>query len=143
MAWLWVPQGLIPEGLEVLKSWGYRYIDEMIWDKYYLGLGRYLRHTHETMLLGIRGQPELKFRAQPSLVRAPRQDHSHKPEEFFPIIERISHPPYLELFSRRRPTSACPEQWDVWGNEIASDLYIPGYPVPQYSAKAVLPEEAR
>ena len=33
MAWLWVPQGLIPEGLEVLKSWGYRYIDEMIWDK--------------------------------------------------------------------------------------------------------------
>ena len=54
MAWLWVPQGLIPEGLEVLKSWGYRYIDEMIWDKYYLGLGRYLRHTHETMLLGIR-----------------------------------------------------------------------------------------
>ena len=143
MAWLWVPQGLIPEGLEVLKSWGYRYIDEMIWDKYYLGLGRYLRHTHETMLLGIRGKPELKFRAQPSLVRAPRQDHSHKPEEFFPIIERISHPPYLELFARRRPTSACPEQWDVWGNEIASDLYIPGYPVPQYSAKAVLPEEAR
>ena len=143
MAWLWVPQGLIPEGLEVLKSWGYRYIDEMIWDKYYLGLGRYLRHTHETMLLGIRGRPELKFRAQPSLVRAPRQDHSHKPEEFFPIIERISHPPYLELFARRRPTSACPEQWDVWGNEIASDLYIPGYPVPQYSVKAVLPEEAR
>lgn len=138
-----IPQGLIPEGLEVLKSWGYRYIDEMIWDKYYLGLGRYLRHTHETMLLGIRGKPELKFRAQPSLVRAPRQDHSHKPEEFFPIIERISHPPYLELFARRRPTSACPEQWDVWGNEIASDLYIPGYPVPQYSAKAVLPEEAR
>ena len=80
---------------------------------------------------------------QPSLVRAPRLDPSHQPEECVPIIERISHPPYLELFARRRPTSACPEQWDVWGNEIASDLYIPGYPVPQYSAKAVLPEEAR
>lgn len=86
MAWLWVPQGLIPEGLEVLKSWGYRYIDEMIWDKYYLGLGRYLRHTHETMLLGIRGKPELKFRAQPSLVRAPRQDHSISRRSFSPSL---------------------------------------------------------
>ena len=84
-----------------------------------------------------------KVYGQPNWLFAPLQDHSHKPEEQFAIIERLSHGPYLELFARRRPTSACPEQWDVWGNEIASDLYIPGYPVPQYSAKAVLPEEAR
>lgn len=140
MLFLWVPQGLIPEGLEVIKAWGFRYVDEMIWDKYYLGLGRYVRHTHETLLLGIRGKPEVKFKGQHSLVRAPRQDHSHKPEEFFPIIERISHAPYLELFARRRPTTAYPDEWDVWGNEIESDIYIPGYPVPKYSKKAMLPE---
>ena len=137
---LWTPQGLIPEALEVIKSWGFDYRDEMIWDKYYLGLGRYIRHTHETLLLGIRGKPEVKFRSQPSLVRAPRQDHSHKPEEFFPIFERIGYAPYLELFARRRPSTAHPEQWDVWGNEIESEIYIPGYPVPKYSEKAILPE---
>lgn len=49
------------------------------------------------------------------------------------IIERLSHPPYLELFARRRPSNP---EWDVWGNQIDSDIVIPGYPVPEYSAKA-------
>ena len=72
-------------------------------------------------------------------VRAPRQDHSHKPEEFTVIIERLAKGPYLELFARRRPSSGRPDEWYVWGNEIASDIYIPGYPVPEYSKKAALP----
>ena len=60
----------------------------------------------------------------------PLQDHSHKPEEIHKIIERVSPPDYLELFARRRQLG-----WDVWGNEIESDIVIPGYPVPQYSDK--------
>ena len=59
-----------------------------------------------------------------------QQDHSHKPEETFAIIQRLSDGPYLELFARRRTPG-----WDVWGNEIDSDIVIPGYPVPRYSDK--------
>lgn len=140
MLFLWVPQGLIPIGIQVIESWGFRYVDEMIWDKYYLGLGRIVRHTHETLLIGVRGKPEIKCKNQPSLVRAVRQDHSHKPEEFFPIIERMSDGPYLELFSRRQPTTSCRDNWSVFGNEIESDVFIPGYPVPKYSDRAVLPK---
>jgi hypothetical protein len=36
------------------------------------------------------------------------------------------------MFARRRPKNP---DWDVWGNEIDSDIVIPGYPVPHYSHK--------
>lgn len=142
LLFLWVTPGLMKEGIEVIESWGFRYVDEMVWDKYYLGLGQRLRHTHEPLLLGVKGKPPILCRNQASLVRAVRQDHSHKPEEFFPIIERMSEAPCLELFSRRQPTTYCRDNWSVWGNEIESDIYIPGYPVPKYSSKATLPKEA-
>ena len=78
----------------------------------------------------------MKFKAQPNWLFAPLQDHSHKPEEMYPIIERVSPGPYLELFARRPQPN-----WDAWGNEIESDIIIPGYPVPKYSDKAKEREE--
>ena len=56
---------------------------------------------------------------------APLQDHSHKPEEQYAVIERVSSGPYLELFARRRQPG-----WAAWGNQIDSDIVIPGYSVP-------------
>ena len=69
---------------------------------------------------------------------APLQNHSHKPEEQYAVIERISQGPCLELFARRHQPN-----WDVWGDEIASDVVVPGYPVPKYSSKINLTEGAR
>jgi hypothetical protein len=59
---------------------------------------------------------------------APLQEHSHKPEEHYAVIERISDGPYLELFARRRPPAKA--DWSTWGEEVAADIVIPGYPVP-------------
>ena len=141
LLFLWVTPGLMKEGIDVVESWGFRYIDEMVWDKYYLGLGYRVRHTHEPLLLGVKGKPPILCRNQASLIRAVRQDHSHKPEEFFPVIERMAEPPYLELFARRQPTTNCRDNWSVWGKEIDSDIFIPGYPVSSYSDRAVLPTD--
>lgn len=85
------------------------------------------------MLLGTRGKAPVKFKAHPSWLFAPLQDHSHKSEEQYAIIERLYDPLYLELFARRRQPG-----WDVWGNEVKSDVFIPGYPVPLYSKKGEL-----
>lgn len=128
--WLWVTNGLIPQGIEVMKAWGFEYRSIFTWIKPRLGLGNYLRNASETVLFGTRGKAPIQFKAQPNWLFAPLQDHSHKPEEQYAIIERCSSGPYLELFARRSQPG-----WDAWGNQIESDIVIPGYPVPKYSKK--------
>lgn len=128
--YLWTPNSLIPEALEVIKAWGFQYRCSMVWCKPRILLGNYIRTAHETLLFATRGKAPVKFHGQPSWIFASQQEHSHKPEEFYSIIERLYDGPYLELFARRR----C-RGWDVWGNEVLSDIAIPGYPVPTYSDK--------
>lgn len=128
--YLWIPNGLLQEGLDVIKAWGFTYRSPLYWIKPRLLLGNYIRNASETCLFATRGKAPVRFNAQPNWMFCPQQDHSHKPEEQFAVIERLSHPPYLELFARRRQPG-----WDCWGNEIDSDIVIPGYPVPKYSDK--------
>ena len=132
--WLWVPNGLVPEAIQLVKDWGFTYRNSFYWIKPRLGLGVYLRNASETVIFATRGKAPVQFKSQPNWLFAPFQDHSHKPEEMYDIIERVSPGPYLELFARRHRPG-----WDAWGNEIDSDIYIPGYPVPEYSDKASLP----
>lgn len=110
---------------DVMRAWGFEYKDEFIWGKDQMGLGQYFRHAHETLLLGVKGKLPVQFKGQRSFTMLPRQDHSHKPEEVHVMIERLSPGPRLELFGRR-PAHG----WDIWSNEVDSDIVIPGYPVP-------------
>lgn len=130
--YLWTPNNIIPEALQVVKAWGFTYRNMLVWGKPKLGLGIYIRTSHESCIFATRGKAPVKFHAQPSFMFCAQQDHSHKPEEQFAVIQRLSEGPYLELFARRRTPG-----WDSWGNEIDSDVIIPGYPVPKYSAKAL------
>jgi N6-adenosine-specific RNA methylase IME4 len=149
---LWVTNASLRDGYDVLETWGFTPTTSLLtWVKWpRLGLGRVLRNCTEHVLIGTRGRPVLKYRSQPSWFTAPTEVHSQKPGEQFALWERLFDGPYVELFARRRPTSAA--SWHVWGNEIASDLILPGFPVPTYSALAPandhrtrdeLPEEKR
>ncbi|MDE6995273.1 MAG: cytosine methyltransferase, partial [Lachnospiraceae bacterium] len=130
--YLWCPNGLLPQALEVIKAWGFTFRSPIYWIKPRLGLGVYIRNASETCLFATRGKAPVKFHAQPNWLFAPQQPrHSEKPAEQFAIIERLSGGPYLELFARRRQPG-----WDCWGFEApgGSDIVIPGYPVPTYSS---------
>jgi len=125
--YLWTTNAAVEAGYEVLRAWGFQPRSICTWLKINgLGLGVYFRNSTEQLLFGTRGVAPFLFKAQPSYIIAPRQDHSHKPEEQFAIIERCSPGPYLELFARRK----WKPNWDIWGNEVDSDIDIPGYPVP-------------
>lgn len=126
--WLWVTNATLRQGYDIAEAWGFTVRSPLTWVKFRLGLGNYLRNSTEHLLFATRGKAPVKFRAQPTWIQAPVQDHSHKPEEQYALIERISDGPYLELFARRRPPSRG--DWHVWGNQIDSDVVIPGYPVP-------------
>ena len=134
--WLWTTNALLPTAYEVAEAWGFTVRSPLTWVKFRLGLGgRYqLRNATEQLLFCTRGKAPLGSRSQPTWFNAPVQEHSRKPAEQFAIIERVSPGPYLELFARRRPESNQP--WAVWGDQVASDIRIPGFAVPRYSERA-------
>ena len=114
--YLWVPNALIQEGLQVLKSWGFTYKTCLIWDKEIWGMGYWFRGRHELLLVATKGEfspPAPKARIA-SVYREKRTKHSKKPEYFYKIIENYCpNGKYLELFARGKAR----EGWTVWGNE--------------------------
>lgn len=124
--YLWVPNALLPEGLAVMKSWGFEYKGNIIWEKVRKdgqpdgrGVGFYFRNVTEILLFGIRGENNRTLapaRSQVNLIRTQKREHSRKPDEIVPIIERCSPGPFLELFAR-----GDRDGWDMWGNQATSD----------------------
>lgn len=131
--YLWVTNGNIDEGLEVVKAWGFRYITVFHWIKPKMSTGMYIRGASESCIFAVRGKLPPKCRTQINWLISYPTVHSEKPREFASIVERVSPGPYLELFCRRRPASN--EKWWCWGAECegGSDIFIENYPVPQYS----------
>ncbi len=127
--YLWVPNALLPEGLEVMKAWGFQYKTNIIWEKVRKdgmpdgrGVGFYFRNVTEMLLFGIKGDKNRTLhagRSQVNLIRSIKREHSRKPDEFIPLIESCSSAPFLELFARG---DRC--GWDMWGNQ-ATDDYEP------------------
>jgi len=126
--WLWVTNATLEHGYDVIRAWGFTPRSPLTWIKPRILLGNYLRNATEHLLFATKGKAPVRYKSQPTWMFAPLQAHSHKPEEQFAVIERISDGPYLELFARRRPPSNA--DWSVWGNEVDSDIAIPGFPVP-------------
>jgi N6-adenosine-specific RNA methylase IME4 len=119
--WLWTTNAALESAYQVVRAWGFEPRSLMTWTKPRLGLGNYLRNCTEQLLFGTKGHAPIQFQAQPNWLFAARQEHSHKPEEVYEIIERCSPGPYVELFARRPR-----EGWDVWGDEVQRDVSFGG-----------------
>lgn len=130
--YLWVPNALLAEGLEVMKAWGFTYKSNIVWHKVRKdggsdgrGVGFYFRNVTELILFGVRGKnarTKAPGRRQVNYVSSRKREHSRKPDEIFPIIEACSPGPFLELFARGERNG-----WDVWGNQ-ADESYAPSWP---------------
>lgn len=119
--WLWTTNAALEEAYQVARSWGFTPRSLLTWVKPHYTLGNYLRNATEQVIFATRGKAPIRFHGQATWLFAPLQDHSHKPEELYDIIERCSPGPYLELFARR-PRHG----WDAWGNQVASDVSFAG-----------------
>lgn len=129
--YLWVPNALLPEGLEVMDAWGFEYKTNIVWEKTRKdgypdgrGVGFYFRNVTELILFGIKKNSTNNrtldpARSQVNLIRARKREHSRKPDEIIPIIEACSLTPRIELFAR-----GDREGWDMWGNQ-ADESYEP------------------
>jgi N6-adenosine-specific RNA methylase IME4 len=119
--YLWVPNALLAEGLEVMRRWGFKYKSNIVWHKIRKdggpdgrGVGFYFRNVTELLLFGVRGSMRTLApgRRQVNFLATRKREHSRKPDEIYDIIESCSPGPYLELFARFQR-----EGWDQWGNE--------------------------
>lgn len=118
--WLWVTNNFLKDGIELLEAIGFRYVTNMVWVKPSFGIGQYFRGQHELCLFGVKGKGwdackggrDDRARDIPSVLHAPKREHSQKPEEFFDLVEARSEGPYVELFSR-----SPRDGWTAWGNE--------------------------
>ena len=120
--YLWIPNALLQEGLEVMKAWGFTYKTNLVWYKIRKdggpdgrGMGFYFRNVTELVLFGVKGKLRTLApgRRQVNIIPTRKEKHSKKPDELYHIIEQCSPGPFLELFAR------TPRQgWTQWGNEI-------------------------
>ncbi len=139
--YLWVPNALLAEGLEVLVAWEFTYKTNIIWYKIRKdggpdrqGVGFYFRNVTEMLLFGVKGRNARTLapgRSQENIIIPPKREHSRKPDAQFWLIEACSPGPYIELFARgTRPG------WFAWGNQ--SQEYAPDWPTYANNSQAEL-----
>jgi N6-adenosine-specific RNA methylase IME4 len=144
--YLWVPNALLPWGLQVMASWGFEYKTNIVWHKIRKdggpdgrGVGFYFRNTTELVLFGVRGKDARTLapgRRQVNIIKAMKREHSRKPDELYDIIEACSPGPFMELFAR----GAHSKNWRAWGDQ--AEEYAPTWPT-YANHSGARPREAR
>jgi len=122
--YLWVPNALLPWGIEVMQAWGFQYKSNLVWHKIRKdggsdgrGVGFYFRNVTELLLFGTRGKNARTLkpgRTQVNYLSSRKREHSRKPDQLQDDLERMC--PGVrrcELFARRRRPG-----WDCWGDQI-------------------------
>ncbi|KAI1287070.1 N6-adenosine-methyltransferase catalytic subunit [Halotydeus destructor] len=128
---LWVTGRAMELGRECLKLWGYERCDELIWVKTNQlqriirtgRTGHWLNHGKEHCLVGIKGNPEgINRGLDCDVIVAEVRATSHKPDEIYGIIERLSPGTRkIELFGR--PHNVQPN-WITLGNQVAGSRLL-------------------
>jgi N6-adenosine-specific RNA methylase IME4 len=140
--YLWVPNALLPWGLQTMAAWGFTYKTNIVWYKIRKdggpdgrGVGFYFRNVTEVVLFGVKGslRTARPGRSQVNVVSTRKREHSRKPDELYDVIEACSPGPHLELFAR-----AERDGWKSWGDQAQTYLhtrkYIRGYSRPEKTA---------
>ncbi|KAL5551530.1 hypothetical protein UlMin_001706 [Ulmus minor] len=125
LIFLWVTGRAMELGRECLELWGYKRVEEIIWVKTNQlqriirtgRTGHWLNHSKEHCLVGIKGNPEVNRNIDTDVIVAEVRETSRKPDEMYPLLERISpRTRKLELFARMHNTHAG---WMSLGNQLS------------------------
>jgi len=117
--YLWVTNNFFKDGFRVIKELGFRYITCITWMKDRVGLGEYYRGITEHCLFAVKGKLPYKHDKAGKRLQGvtgfleERKKHSQKPKKMYDMIEKVSYPPFLELFARTKRKG-----WDVFGNQV-------------------------
>ena len=113
--YMWAPNAMLHDAYHLVEGYGFQAKTLLTWFKEGPpGLGNHFRSLTEHVIYGTTG-PALprRSRSLTTAFRAPRGRHSEKPDVFYDLVMEASHPPYVELFARRKRPGI-----EVWGNEV-------------------------
>jgi N6-adenosine-specific RNA methylase IME4 len=123
---MWTTFPKLQVALDVINAWGFQYkTNAFTWikknkkaDSLFWGMGRWTRGNAEICLLAVKGRPKRIDMGVHSVIYAPIDKHSRKPQEARDrIIRLVGDLPKIELFARE-----ALEGWDVWGNEVENSI---------------------
>jgi len=129
---MWCNDSHIEEGIELMKSWGFKYkVISFVWvkktknGKLYANTGAWTMKNCEICLFGTKGAMS-KYKIANNIyqvIENDRSKHSKKPQIFRDkIIELFGDIPRIELFARQKT-----DGWDVWGDEVNSSIDLSEY----------------
>ena len=128
---IWTTDYHLEKCLRVINSWEFNYKTiGFVWQKLnktnnpVTFMGAYtMKSGCELCLLATKGKDAHKLVKKHnvrSLIQSQRQEHSKKPDEVRNrIVKLCGDLPRIELFARQKI-----EGWDVWGNEVKSDIEL-------------------
>jgi len=124
---LWVVDTQLFDAKEVIEMWGFTYktvgftwIKKTKSDKDHFGVGMWTRKNPEMCLISTKGNPKRMNAGVRQLQRYKIREHSRKPDEIRnKIRELMGDLPRIELFAREKTPG-----WDVWGDEVESDIEL-------------------
>ncbi len=125
---LWITFPKLTEALNVIPAWGFKYKTvAFVWLKQnkkspslFWGLGKWTRTNAEICVLATRGYPKRISAKVHQVIISHIREHSRKPDEARErIVELMGDLPRIELFARQKVPG-----WDVWGNEVESDIEL-------------------
>lgn len=124
---LWVVDTQLFDAEKVINAWGFTYKTVgFTWIKYtsnckeHFGVGMWTRKNPEMCLIATKGKPKRINAGVRQLQKYQIREHSRKPDEIrIEIVKLMGNLPRIELFARQKT-----EGWDVWGNEVKSDIEL-------------------
>lgn len=125
---LWVTFPTLLDSFKVIEAWGFNYKTvAFVWVKHnkktptlFWGMGFWTRANAEICLLATKGKPKRISAKVHQVIISPIEEHSKKPNEIRKrIVDLIGDLPRIELFARQKT-----DGWDVWGNEVDSDIKL-------------------
>ena len=119
---LWATNPLLPEAMETMTRWGFKYKTTLTWHKLRCkGMGYWFRGHTEFLLFGVMGHVKAFRSLEHNIKTLPVEQHSKKPHDFRILIDAVTvnMQPKIELFARERHVG-----WDTWGNEVPKETQM-------------------
>ena len=119
---LWTTHKWMPKAFEVIEAWGFKHHCILTWDKEYGFTPYSFMWSTEFCIHGYIKGKWMKFQkmGEKALIREKSEKHSKKPQAMRDLIlKSVGDLPRIELFARQKTPG-----WDVWGNEVESDIEL-------------------